>query len=152
MIFNDRKTLRKVGGVYGACGQIEVSIAYGGDYFVPALRILSYWGIMETFCTSELGGLAPPPNPLLGWGAARPGPLKSRGLRPLDPIAIPLMAREHEARLTRNTISNRTFSDRPLPTCKRSVVVTATIFTSSKANKKETTVEVARPKSAPSLF
>ena len=38
------------------------------------------------------------------------------------------------------------FSDRPLPTYKTSIVVTVTIFTSFKANTKETTKEVARPK------
>ena len=35
-------------------------------------------------------------------------------------------AREHEALMARNMMSNYTCSDRPLPTCKGSVVVTAT--------------------------
>ena len=49
-------------------------------------------------------------------------------------------------------MSNHTCSDRPLPTCKTSIVVTATIFTLFKANTKETTKEVARPKAAPPLL
>ena len=54
-------------------------------------------------------------------------------------------AREHEALMARNMMSNHTCSDRPLPTCKASIVVTGTIFTLFKANTKETTKEVARP-------
>ena len=49
-------------------------------------------------------------------------------------------------------MSNHTCSDRPLPTCKTSIVVTATIFTLFKASTKETTKEVARPKAATPLF
>ena len=36
--------------------------------------------------------------------------------------------------IARNMASNRTCSDRPLPTCKTSIVLTATIFTFAKAN------------------
>ena len=49
-------------------------------------------------------------------------------------------------------MSDHTCSDPPLPTCKTSIVVTATIFTLFKANTKETTKEVARPKAAPPLL
>ena len=45
-------------------------------------------------------------------------------------------------------ISSHTCSDRPLPTCTTSIVVTATTFTLFKVNTKETTKEVARPKAA----
>ena len=38
------------------------------------------------------------------------------------------------------------------PTCTTSIVVTATTFTLFKANTKETTKEVARPKAAPPLL
>ena len=40
-------------------------------------------------------------------------------------------AREHEALMARNMMSNHTFSDRPLPTCKASILVTANRFTYS---------------------
>ena len=43
-------------------------------------------------------------------------------------------AREHEALMARNMKPNRTCSNRPLPTCKASIVVTATIFTLFKVN------------------
>ena len=43
-------------------------------------------------------------------------------------------------------MSNHTCSYRPLPTCKRSIVVAATLFTSFKANTQETTKEVAAAK------
>ena len=43
-------------------------------------------------------------------------------------------AREHEALMVRNMMSNHTCSDRPLSTCKASIVVTATIFSLFKAN------------------
>ena len=70
-----------------------------------------------------------PPNPyahLVQYGGLRtPDPLQYQGAVPPGPPAIPLMAREHEARLARNVISNHTCSDRPLPTCKTSIVVTA---------------------------
>ena len=49
-------------------------------------------------------------------------------------------------------MSDHTCSDRPSPTCKTSIVVTATIFTLFKANTKETTKEVARPEAAPPLL
>ena len=39
-------------------------------------------------------------------------------------------------------MSDHTCSDRPLPTCKASIVVIATIFTLFDANTKETTKEV----------
>ena len=39
-------------------------------------------------------------------------------------------------------MSNHTCSARPLPTCKTSIVVTATLFTLFKANTKETTQDV----------
>ena len=55
---------------------------------------------------------------------------------------------KHEWRGT----SDHTCSDRPLPTCKTSFVVTATIFAPFKANTKETTKEVARPKAASPLL
>ena len=60
-------------------------------------------------------------------------------------------AREHEAPVARNMLSNHTCADGPLSTCKASIAVTATIFTVFKANAKETTKEVARPKAAPPL-
>ena len=46
-------------------------------------------------------------------------------------------------------MSDHTRSDRPLPKCKTSIVKTAKIFASLKANTKETTKEVARQKAAP---
>ena len=55
-------------------------------------------------------------------------------------------------------ISNHTCSDRPLPTYKTSIVVTATIFTVFKADIQRwrpaaaTKKEVARPSAAPLLF
>ena len=55
-------------------------------------------------------------------------------------------------------MSNHTCSDRPLPTCKTSIVVTATIFTLYKANIQRwrpaaaTTKEVPRPSAAPLLL
>ena len=60
---------------------------------------------------------------------------------------------KHEWRGT----SNYTRSDRPLPTCKTSAVVTATIFTAPKTNIQRwrpaaaTTIQVARTSAAPSL-
>ena len=45
--------------------------------------------------------------------------------------------------MARNMVSNHIHSDRPLPTCKTSIVVTGTIFTLFKANTKEITKEVA---------
>ena len=41
-------------------------------------------------------------------------------------------AREHKALMAKNMMSNHTCSDRPLPTFKTSIVVTARIFTHSK--------------------
>ena len=61
-------------------------------------------------------------------------------------------AREREALMARNMMSNHTCSDRPVLTCKTSTVVTATIFTSFKTNTKETRKEVARPKAASPLL
>ena len=61
-------------------------------------------------------------------------------------------AREHEALMARNMMSNHTCSNRILPTCKASILVTATIFTLFKANTKETTKEVARPKAATFVY
>ena len=55
-------------------------------------------------------------------------------------------------------MSNHTCSDRPLPTCKTSIVVTATIFTLFKANIQRwrpaaaATKEVTRPSAAPPLL
>ena len=43
-------------------------------------------------------------------------------------------AREHKALMARNMMSHHTCSHRPSPTCKTSIVVTATIFTLFKAN------------------
>ena len=51
-----------------------------------------------------------------------------------------------------NMMSNHTCSDRPLPSYKTSIVVTASIFTLFKANTKETKQEVARPKAASPLL
>ena len=44
--------------------------------------------------------------------------------------------------MARNMISNHICSDRPLPTCKTSIVVTAKIFAVFNADEKETTKEV----------
>ena len=52
------------------------------------------------------------------------------------------MAREYKALMARNMMSDHTCSDRPLPTCKASIVVTAMIFTLFKDNTKETIKEV----------
>ena len=49
-------------------------------------------------------------------------------------------ARDHEPLMARNMMSNHTCSERPLPKCKASIVVAATIFTVFKANTKETAV------------
>ena len=72
--------------------------------------------------------------------------------RPCAQSHIARTAREHEALMARNMMSNHTCSDRPLPTCKASIVVTAMIFTLFKANTKETTKELVRPKAAPPLY
>ena len=47
-------------------------------------------------------------------------------------------AREHEALMAKSMMSIHTWSGRPLPTWKTSIVVTATIFILFKANTKET--------------
>ena len=52
-------------------------------------------------------------------------------------------AREHEALMARNVMSNHTCSDRTLPTCKASIVVTATIFILFEANTKDSFVVAA---------
>ena len=93
---------------------------------IKDLVILGYHG---NFLILELGGLAPPRTPLRALYERR-GNMK------------------HEWRGT----SNHTCSDRPLPTCNTSIVVTATIFTPFKPNTKETTKEVARPKAASPLL
>ena len=84
----------------------------------------------------------PPPNPALGCRRVsqtpRPGVNAARTFLARSDCT----AREHEARPTRNRISSHTCSDRPLPTCKTSIVVTARIFTVFKADTKETTKEV----------
>ena len=82
-----------------------------------------------------MGGLRPP-NPPASLGRPNVPPDASPGRQgPTDPpcaqARIARTAGEHEAIMVRNMMSNHTCSDRPLPTCKTSIVVVATIFTSS---------------------
>ena len=71
-------------------------------------------------------------------GARHPGPSFAQA-------GIARTATEHEGLMARNMMSDHTCSGRPLPTCKTSIVVTATILTLFKANTKEITKEVAQP-------
>ena len=77
--------------------------------------------------------------PLSGGACASPGKQGVRGSAgppdsPCAPARIARTAREHEALMARNMMSNHTCSDRPLPTCKTSIVVTATMIILFKAN------------------
>ena len=103
-----------------------------------------------------IGGPAASQPPLLPWGGRKlPQNPRSRGQGPPDLLRaqarIARTAREHEA-MARNMMSTHTCSDRPFPTCKTSIMVTATIFTVFKADTKETTRELARPKAATPLL
>ena len=75
-----------------------------------------------------------------------PQPLRCLGRRKVPAMVLNLpcaqarmarTVREHEAPAGRNMVSNHTCSDRPLPTWKSSIVVTAIIFTLFKTNIKD---------------
>ena len=92
----------------------------------------------------SIGWPAEPQTPLRPWEdrsppqTPRPEPKAPYNL-PCAQAHIARTAKEHEALMARDMTSNHTCSDRPLPTCRTSIVVTATMFTSFNVDTKETT-------------